>query len=110
MTLGYCKRVTREFKTFKRNKSINIKYHYQWFLIDLLILSEWREYCAEYEEPDWSVRQRQDDEEKNARVSLIAEEFAKRRGKSSKRKKVNCSLPTAYCDYLQQVVTTYSRL
>ena len=37
-------------------------------------------YASEIEEPDWSVRQKQEKEEKRARQSLIADEFKKRRG------------------------------
>ncbi|XP_067948353.1 ATP-dependent DNA helicase Q5-like [Watersipora subatra] len=42
--------------------------------------SEWSQYMSEVEEPDWAVRERQEDEEKKARVSLIESEFKKRRG------------------------------
>lgn len=35
---------------------------------------------SEQLEPEWSVKERQDREEKKARESLIAEEFRKRRG------------------------------
>lgn len=39
------------------------------------------EYESEFTEPHWAVQQKRDEEERNARVSLIAEEFEKRRGK-----------------------------
>ena len=49
---------------------------------------------SEQEEPDWSVRQRQDNEEKKARENLIASEFRKRR---SSLKRVVRSVPPRYC-------------
>ena len=45
-----------------------------------LLYREYNDYASEIEEPDWSVRQKQEEEEKRARQSLIADEFRKRRG------------------------------